>query len=273
MLWSTYPQRISLPSCPDASLVPNGPESSIPRMTGTVLVPRVSRASTKLRPEVPTRVRRTELRVDPLTIDEPQAMLSPAPFHQTGPVVRYVLVGRDVFARDEEAAGALHSWASKRDRLTRSAGLLAAVLAVVVTDPLVVVTARRRQPLRDPRVVYGVAAGGTDRVVPNTGGVDLTPSIHSLVAATVHVVLLIVVCRDVIVRHPRHLEAGSTPLLFVGPIDAARSLFVATSVSLIEELRIRLPEKRRSSSRHFAERKRISASLKAPGGLPVNLRD
>lgn len=149
----------------------------------------------------------------------------------------------------------------------------AAVLAVVVTDPLVVLAARRRHPLRGSRVVDGVAAGGTNRVLSNVRGVNLTPSIDSLVPAAVHVVLLIVVCGDIVVRHPRHLTAGSTPLLFVGPIHAARPLFVATSVSLIEELRIRLPEKRRSSSRHFTERKRSPASLKAPGGLPVNLRD
>lgn len=111
-------------------------------MAGAVHVPRVSGASTKVRPEVPTRVRRTKLRVDSLTIDEPQAMLGLATFHQTGPIVRYVLVGRDVFAGDEEATGALHLWTSKRDRLTRSPGLLAAVLAVVVTAPSVVLVAR-----------------------------------------------------------------------------------------------------------------------------------
>lgn len=235
MPWSTYPQRISLPSRSDASLVPNGPESSIPRMTGTVLVPRVSGTSAKFRPEVPTRVRRTELRVDPLTLHQPQAVLSLAAFHQTGPIVRHVLMGRDALASDEEAAGALHSWASKRDRLTRSPGFLAAVLAVVVTDPLVVVMARRRHPLRGPRVVDSVAAGGTDRVMPNVGGVDLTPSIDPLVPAAVHIVLLVVVCGDIVVRHPRHIEAGSTPLLFVGPIHAARSLFVSPCVSLIEK--------------------------------------
>lgn len=182
-----------------------------------------------------TRVRRTELRVDSLTIDEPQAMLSPAPFHQTGPVVRYVLVGRDVFAGDEQATGAFHLRSSKRDRLTRSPGLLAAVLAVVVTAPLVVLAARRRQPLRGPRVVDGVAAAAANRVVSDARGVDLTSSIHSLMPAAVHVVLLVVVCRDVVVRHPRHLEAGSTPLLFVGPIDADRSLLVSPRVSLIEK--------------------------------------
>lgn len=123
-------------------LAPKAPESSTPRMAGAVLVPRIGGTSTKFRPEVPTRVRRTELRVDSLTIDEPQAMLGLATFHQTGPIVRYVLVGRDVLAGDEEATGALHLWISKRDRLTRSPGLLAAVLAVVVTAPSVVLVAR-----------------------------------------------------------------------------------------------------------------------------------
>lgn len=91
---------------------------------------------------MPTRVRRTKFRVDSLIIDEPQAVLSSAAFHQTGPVVRYVLVGRDVFAGDEEATGTLHLWTPKRDRLTWSAGLLAAVLAVAVTAPSVVLVAR-----------------------------------------------------------------------------------------------------------------------------------
>lgn len=90
---------------------------------------------------MPTGVRRTELRVDPLTLDDPQAVLGPAALYQTGTVVRHVLMGRDALAGDEEATGALHPWASKRDRLTRSAGLLAAVLAVV-TAPSVVLVAR-----------------------------------------------------------------------------------------------------------------------------------
>lgn len=88
---------------------------------------------------MPTRVSRTELRVDPLAIDKPEAVLRLAAFHQTGAVVRNVLVGRDVLASDEEAAGAFHPRAPKRDRLTRSAGLLAAVLAVVTALAVVLV--------------------------------------------------------------------------------------------------------------------------------------
>lgn len=82
---------------------------------------------------MPTRVSRAELRVDLLAIDQPKAVLGLASFHQTGPVVRHVVVRRNVLAGDEEAAGALQPRATKRNRLTRSPGLLAAVLAVVTT--------------------------------------------------------------------------------------------------------------------------------------------
>ena len=76
---------------------------------------------------------RAELRIDSLALDEPQAVLGLATFHQTGTVVRHVLMSCDVIPSDEEASRAFHLWASKRDRPTRSAGLLAAVLAVVTT--------------------------------------------------------------------------------------------------------------------------------------------
>lgn len=89
---------------------------------------------------MPARMSGAEFRVDPLAINQPKAMLSLAPFHQTGAVVRHVLVRRNVLAGDEEAAGAFHPRATKRNRLTRSAGLLAAVLAVV-TAPTVVLVA------------------------------------------------------------------------------------------------------------------------------------
>lgn len=100
-------------------------------MAGAVLIPRVGGTRTKLRPEVPTRVGRAELRVYSLAINQPKAVLGLAPFHQARAVVRDMLVGRDVLASDEEAANAFHPRAPRGDRLTRSAGLLAAVLAVV----------------------------------------------------------------------------------------------------------------------------------------------
>lgn len=128
----------SLPPCGQPR--PEASKPSTSRMARAVLVPRVRGARTKLRPEVPTRVRRTELRVDPLALDESQAVLGLAAFHQTGAVVRDVLVGRDALAGDEEAASALHPRASKRDRLTRSAGLLAAVLAMVTALSVVLVS-------------------------------------------------------------------------------------------------------------------------------------
>lgn len=108
-------------------------------MARAVFVPRVGGATTELRPEVPTRVSRAELGVDSLTIDQPKAVLGLAPFHQTGAVVRHVLVRRNVLAGDEQATGAFHPRTTKRDRLTRSAGLLAAVLAVVTALTMVLV--------------------------------------------------------------------------------------------------------------------------------------
>lgn len=110
-------------------------------MASTVLLPRVGRAPTELGPEVPTSVGGTEVGVDPLSLNNPQAVVGLAPIHQAPAVVRHMLVGRDVPANNEDAAGALHSRASKRDRLTRSPRLLAAVL-VVVTAPSVMLAAR-----------------------------------------------------------------------------------------------------------------------------------
>lgn len=110
-------------------------------MARAVFVPRVGLAPTELGPEVPTCVRRAEIRVDPLALDNPQAVVGLAPLHQTAAVVRHVLMGRDVPANDEDAAGALHPRAPKGDRLTRSPRLLVAVL-VVVTAPSVMLAAR-----------------------------------------------------------------------------------------------------------------------------------
>lgn len=108
-------------------------------MARAVLVPRIGGATTELRPEVPTRVSGAEFGVDLLAIDQPKAVLGLAPLHQTRAVVRHVLVRRDVLAGDEQAAGAFHPRATKRNRLTRSAGLLAAVLAVVTALAMVLV--------------------------------------------------------------------------------------------------------------------------------------
>lgn len=68
-------------------------------------------------------------------------------------------------------------------------------------------------------------------------GVPLSLRIHSLVPAVVHVVLLVVVGRDVIVHHAGHLRVGTSPLWIIGPIEVVRSLVVPICVSLSEFVR------------------------------------
>lgn len=179
-----------------------------------------------------TRVRRTKLRVDPLAVNEAQAVLRFAPLNQTGAVVRYVLVGSDALSAYEETAGAFHPRASKRDRLTRSPGLLAAVLAVVVTALSVVLVARRRHTLRGSRVVGSVTAIMSGRAEVNVVSVALSLSIHLLMPAVVDVVLLVVVCSQVVVDHLRHLRTRSHLLWSVWLIETHRSLLIAICVSL-----------------------------------------
>lgn len=233
-------------------------------MARAVLVPRVGGARTELGPEVPTRVRRTKLRVYPLTLNEPQAVLGLASFHQTGAVVRDVLVSGDVFAANEETSSTLHLRASERDRLTRSPGLLAAVLAVV-TAPAVVLVARRLETLAGSGIVDGVTAVVSHRVDSNVLGVGLALGIHSLVTAVVDVVLLVVVCRGIIVDHLRHVSAGSRLLRFVGSIEAVRSLAIAAGVALHRSLPLGLPHQTRSSSRHVIPGKRSPVSSEVSG--------
>lgn len=162
-------------------------------------------------------------------------MLGLAPFHQTGAVVRYVTVGRDVPAGDEETAGAFHPRASKRDRLTRSLGLLAAVLALG-TALSVVLVARGGHALRGTRVVGSVSTIVGDRAVMEVVSVALSLGIHLLVPAVVDVVLLVVVCSEVIVDHRRHLRTGSPSLWSIWLIETDRSLLIAICISLSANL-------------------------------------
>lgn len=99
----------------------------------------------------------------------------------------------------------------------------------------------------------------------NVLGVDLTLGIHSLVPAVVHIVLLVVVRRDVVVHHAGHLGVDTSPLWIVGPIKVVRSLVVPVCVSLREKLRVALPCKARTSSRHVVPGEPSSAFPKATG--------
>lgn len=90
-------------------------------MTKTILVFRILRTATELRPVVTARMSRAEVRVDLLPIHLPSAMLSPAPLHLTRAVVQHMLVGGDSLV-EEQTSLALHDRASERDRLARCAG-------------------------------------------------------------------------------------------------------------------------------------------------------
>lgn len=143
--------------------------------------------------------------------------------------------------------------------------------------------------LPGPRVVDGVAAVVGGRADVDVVGIPLSLRIHSLVPAVVHVVLLVIVGRDVVVHHAGHLRVGTSPLLIVGLIEivrsliipvcvspsevvrsliipecislneAIRSLIVPVCISLREKLRVPLPCKTRHSSRHVIPRQSIPA--------------
>lgn len=97
---------------------------SLFRMTRTVPVLRILRTAAELRPVVPARVIRAEVRVYPLPVHLPSAVHVLAPLHLARAVVRHVLVGGDSLV-EEQTTLALDERAPEGDRLARCAGPLA----------------------------------------------------------------------------------------------------------------------------------------------------